>query len=137
MEAQKFYTPEELEKQYNVRDSRVDYETNIVPNWTDRSSKARNNLNCKLDISYGNSEKQKFDLFYSEKKNDPTLIFFHGGYWQRGDKSVYSFLADSFVKHNINLILVGYDLCPKVSITEIVQQSREALECGYGKILKN
>ena len=27
MEAQKFYTPEELEKQYNVRDSRVDYET--------------------------------------------------------------------------------------------------------------
>jgi arylformamidase len=41
---------------------------------------------------------------------------------------VYSFLADSFVKHNINLIVVGYDLCPKVSITEIVQQSREALE---------
>jgi len=77
MEAQKFYTPEELEKQYNVRDSRADYETNIVPSWTDRSSKARKNLNCKLDISYGNSEKQKFDLFYSEKKNDPTLIFFH------------------------------------------------------------
>ena len=127
MEAQKFYTPEELEKQYNVRDSRVDYETNIVPSWTDRSSKARKNLNCKLDIFYGNSEKQKFDLFYSGIKDDPTLIFFHGGYWQRGDKSVYSFLADSFVKHNINLILVGYDLCPKVSMTEIVQQSREAL----------
>jgi arylformamidase len=127
MKAQEFYTPEELEKQYNVRDSRADYETKIVPNWVYRSEEARKNLNCELNISYGDSEKQKIDLFYSEKEDDPTLIFFHGGYWQRGDKSVYNFLANSFVEHNINLILVGYDLCPKISITKIVDQSREAL----------
>ena len=37
MEAEKFYSSQELEKQYNVRDSRTDYETKIIPDWIDRS----------------------------------------------------------------------------------------------------
>ena len=127
MKAQDMYTEMELEKQYNVRDSRTDYETKIFPDWVSRSLKVQECLSCKLDLSYGLANKQKLDFFPSIKKHSPTLIFFHGGYWQRGDKSVYSFIAEPFVKNNINLIVVGYSLCPIVSITEIVKQSREAL----------
>ena len=127
MDAEKFYSPQELERQYNVRDSRADYETKIVPDWINRSAKTRTNLKSAIDISYGKSEKQKLDFFSSADINSPTVIFFHGGYWQRGDKSVYSFLANSFVKNNINFLAVGYDLCPKISITQIVSQAQEAI----------
>jgi len=127
MDTEKFYSPQELEKQYNVRDSRADYETKIVPDWIKRSAITRTNLKSTIDISYGKSEKQKLDFFSSADINSPTVIFFHGGYWQRGDKSVYSFLANSFVKNNINFLAVGYDLCPKISITQIVLQAQEAI----------
>ena len=127
MDAEKFYSPQELERQYNVRDSRADYETKIVPDWIKRSAITRTNLKSAIDISYGKSEKQKLDFFSSADINSPTVIFFHGGYWQRGDKSVYSFLANSFVKNNINFLAVGYDLCPKISITQIVSQAQEAI----------
>ena len=127
MDAEKFYSPQELERQYNVRDSRADYETKIVPDWINRSVITRTNLKSVIDISYGKSEKQKLDFFSSADINSPTVIFFHGGYWQRGDKSVYSFLANSFVKNNINFLAVGYDLCPKISITQIVLQAQEAI----------
>ena len=127
MDAKKFYSPQELERQYNVRDSRADYETKIVPDWINRSVITRTNLKSVIDISYGKSEKQKLDFFSSADINSPTVIFFHGGYWQRGDKSVYSFLANSFVKNNINFLAVGYDLCPKISITQIVSQAQEAI----------
>ncbi len=127
MDAEKFYSPQELERQYNVRDSRADYETKIVPDWIKRSAITRTNLKSAIDISYGKSEKQKLDFFSSADINSPTVIFFHGGYWQRGDKSVYSFLANSFVKNNINFLAVGYDLCPKISITQIVLQAQEAI----------
>lgn len=127
MEAEKFYSSQELEKQYNVRDSRTDYETKIIPDWIDRSILTRKNLKSNIGIPYGKSEKQKLDFFSSPNKDAPTVIFFHGGYWQRGDKSVYSFLANSFVNNNINFLTVGYDLCPIISITEIVSQAQEAI----------
>ena len=54
MDAEKFYSPQELERQYNVRDSRADYETKIVPDWINRSAITRTNLKSAIDISYGN-----------------------------------------------------------------------------------
>ena len=53
MDAEKFYSPQELERQYNVRDSRADYETKIVADWINRSAITRTNLKSVIDISYG------------------------------------------------------------------------------------
>ena len=53
MEAEKFYSSQELEKQYNVRDSRTDYETKIIPDWIDRSILTRKNLKSNIGIPYG------------------------------------------------------------------------------------
>ena len=72
-------------------------------------------------------KKQKIDVFKVKDPNAPTLIYFHGGYWQRGDKSIYSFLAPSFNSEGVNFITVGYDLCPTVSIIQISSQAREAI----------
>jgi len=124
----KKFSAEEFDSQYNLRSKRPDYESTVIPEWIERSVKVRSNFPGMLDIRYGTGQKQKLDLFGVNKKNAPTLVYFHGGYWQRGDKSIYSFFAPLFNSREINFIAVGYDLCPTVTITEISAQAREALK---------
>ncbi len=121
------FTADEVEAQYNLRAGRPDYETTVIPDWVERSLRARETLGGKIDLVYGPSERQKIDLFSAGEPDAPTLIYFHGGYWQRGEKAIYSFLAETFVKQGVNVAVAGYDLCPAVSITTISAQAREAV----------
>ena len=85
----------------------------MIPDWTAASQVARDTLDCVLDVRYAVGEKQVLDVFQCGDATAPTLIWIHGGYWQRGDKSIYSFLATAFVKAGANVVVVGYDLCPR------------------------
>lgn len=123
----KRFSSDEFDAQYNLRAGRPDYEETVIPKWQQESETARNNLKCRLDIRYGDAEKQKLDVFSCGEVSAPTLIYFHGGYWQRGDKSIYSFLATPFVVSGANVVVVGYDLCPAVTITQISEEAREAI----------
>ena len=127
----KRFTPEEFESQYNLRLGRPDYEQTVIPDWMTRSEAARESLDSKLDIRYAEGDKQKLDVFTCGDATAATLVYFHGGYWQRGDKSIYSFLAVPFVAASVNVVVVGYDLCPSVTLTQISEQSREALASVY------
>ncbi|MGI9511015.1 MAG: alpha/beta hydrolase [Geminicoccaceae bacterium] len=118
---------EDLEKQYNLRAGRPDYEVTVIPDWTNRSEQARQHLTGKIDIRCGLGEKQRLDLYSCGDPKAPLLVYFHGGYWQRGDKSLYSFLAVPFTEHGANVAIIGYDLCPSVTITRISEEAREAL----------
>ena len=121
------FTPDEFNTQYNLRAGRPDYEETVIPSWERGSAQARESLSCTLDVVYGEGPKQKLDVFYCGDETAPVLVYFHGGYWQRGDKSIYSFLALPFVEAGVNVVVVGYDLCPAVSITRITEQARESL----------
>ena len=125
------FTPEEFDAQYNLRAGRPDYEETVIPGWIENSKIARATLNPTLDIRYGEGEKQLLDVFLSDTPNAPTLVYFHGGYWQRGDKSIYSLLATPFVAAGVNVVVVGYDLCPAVTITRISEEAREAVAYIY------
>lgn len=121
------HTPEWFDAQYNLRAGRPDYEETVIPGWMAASKAARDTLDCMLDVRYADGEKQKFDVFRCGDAGAPTLIWIHGGYWQRGDKSIYSFLATPFVQKGVNVVVVGYDLCPTVSMTQISEELREAV----------
>ncbi len=121
------FTDSEFDAQYNLRAGRPDYEVTVIPAWTAASAAARAALGGQTDIRYGAGEKQKLDLFRAADPAAPTLVYFHGGYWQRGDKSIYSFLAAPFVAAGVHVAVVGYDLCPAVTITRISEEAREAL----------
>ncbi len=121
------FSPAEFDAEYNLRAGRPDYEVTVIPGWIENSDKARDNLDCSLDIRYGTGPKQKLDVFRCGDPAAPTLVYFHGGYWQRGDKSIYSFIATPFVTAGINVVVVGYDLCPDVTITRISEEAREAM----------
>ena len=119
--------PDWFDAQYNLRAGRPDYEETVIPGWIEDSQSAREALDCVLDVRYAAGEKQKLDVFRCGDAAAPTLVWIHGGYWQRGDKSIYSFLATPFVQNNVNVVVVGYDLCPAVSMTQISEELREAI----------
>ncbi len=121
------FSAKEFDDQYNLRAGRPDYEVTVIPRWAERSEAARATVSNQLDVRYGNGRKQMLDVFTCTDPMAPTLVYFHGGYWQRGDKSIYSFLAEPFVASGSNVVVVGYDLCPSVTITQISGQAREAL----------
>lgn len=125
------FSADEFEQQYNLRLGRPDYEQTVIPGWLKNSAVARDSLNCMLDIRYGDGEKQKLDVFLCGDSSAATLMYFHGGYWQRGDKSIYSFIATPFVTAGVNVVVVGYDLCPDVTLTKISEEAREAVAHVY------
>ncbi len=121
------FSPAEFDAQYNLRAGRPDFEKSVIPAWTAASLSARDILDCELDIRYGDGERQALDVFRCRDADAPTLVYLHGGYWQGGDRSLYSFIATAFVAAGANVVVAGYDLCPSVTITHISEEAREAM----------
>lgn len=57
-------------------------------------------------------------------------MYVHGGYWQEKDigRENSSFIAKALYPQKIKTFIVGYDLCPDVTLEQIVQQIRKAFE---------
>ena len=122
------YSVEQIEASYNLRGLRPDYETALVPGWVERSQSFRaHHASARLDIAYGDGERDQLDLFPVADPKAPFLVYIHGGYWQRGDKSIYSFLAQPFVEQGISVALINYAFCPNVRLSAIAPQVRRAL----------
>ena len=56
----------------------------------------------------------------------PLALFIHGGYWRALDPSLFSQMARGANAHGIAVAVVGDDLCPQVTISEIIDQFRRA-----------
>ncbi|MEL0437982.1 alpha/beta hydrolase [Phycobacter sp. K97] len=99
------------------------------PRWDASAQDFRNSLHerAKLDIPYGPSARQRFDLFLPEGPPKGLFIFVHGGYWLRFDKSTWSHLAVGPLAHGWAVAMPSYDLCPDVSIAEITRQVASAV----------
>ena len=122
----------ELEAQFNMLALRPDFEAGMLQEWLARSARLRRTPGARLDLAYGPGARERIDFFPAQataaaSTDTPLLIFFHGGYWQRGDKSVYSFLAEPFVARGVAVALVNYTLCPAVRVEDMVKQAQRAL----------
>jgi arylformamidase len=76
-------------------------------------------------IPYGARERHKID-FFSGSGTGPIVIFIHGGYWQALDGSFFSHLAAGLNAHGIDVAMPSYDLCPAVSVDDIIGEMRSA-----------
>lgn len=80
-----------------------------------------------LDIAYGSTPRARFDLFPASAPNRPSLVFVHGGYWRGRSKEEFSFVANAIDRKLANVIVMGYDLCPSVTLADIIKQIRQGL----------
>ena len=114
-----------LSREYNNRDLVPDH-PQYFARWAEDSQRARSTMTCHLDLRYGEAPGEVVDLFPARKGDGSCMMFIHGGYWRALDKKDFSFLAPAWVDAGVSLAVVNYDLCPRVSMEEIVQQMLRA-----------
>ena len=118
--------PQWLEQMYNNRSRVPDYATHFE-RWASESERVRRTRTHVLDIAYGPSAGQKLDVFPASAPNSPVVVFIHGGYWRSLDKREHAFVAPAFSDAGACVVIPNYDLCPHVSLPEIVMQMVRAL----------
>ena len=115
----------DYETEYNNR-ARVPENPAIIAGWSREAKAYREAHQARHKvISYGTGERNRIDLF-SGDGTGPIVVFIHGGYWQALDGSFFSHLAGGLNAHGIDVAVPSYDLCPAVSIAEIIGQMRAA-----------
>jgi arylformamidase len=114
-----------LSQLYNNREL-VPEHPQYLARWAEASSRARSTMTCHLDRRYGEQPGETMDLFPARKGDGSCMMFIHGGYWRAFDKKDFSFLAPAWVDAGVSLAVVNYDLCPRVSMEEIVRQMLRA-----------
>jgi acetyl esterase/lipase len=63
----------------------------------------------------------QLDIFSPHDKNDlkNVFVFFHGGGWDSGKKSLYSFLGKRLARKNVVAVIVDYPLSPKANYKDM------------------
>ena len=116
----------QLDSAYNNRAAVPNAEA-IIAGWHARSARVRQSRRGHLDLEYGDTPRQHLDLFLADSQRAPTLMFIHGGYWQRNDKEGFAFLAEGPLAHGINVAVVEYTLAPDARMDQIVSEIRHAV----------
>ena len=83
------------------------------------------------DVSYGATALQAIDVFRAKQPRAPIVLYFHGGYWCAYDKANYRYIPGMLVPQGVTTILANYDLCPNVTLDEIVSQTIECIAFVY------
>jgi acetyl esterase/lipase len=105
----------------------------IVGGWDKLSAELRARHPQYLDLRYGPRERNRIDLLKANS-GGPTLVFIHGGYWQTRAKENFTFCAAGPMAHGINVALVGYTLAPDVTLDQIVDEVRAAIDYLAGEL---
>jgi arylformamidase len=113
----------DYEVEYNNR-ARVPENPAIMAGWA-RDAAAWRELHAPRSIRYGAGVRNTIDLFPGDN-NGPIVAFIHGGYWQAFDGSSFSHLAAGLNAHGIGVAIPSYDLCPAVTVDQIIGQMRAA-----------
>ncbi len=104
----------------------------FLARWTSEAAAFRETMlskgRAKLGQRYGESDRQAYDLFLSEDRPKGLMVFIHGGYWIRFDRSYWSHFAQGANDNGWAVAMPSYDLCPTVGIPEITAQVTRAIK---------
>jgi arylformamidase len=89
---------------------------------------------ARLDIPYGEGERNRLDLFSPEARPKGLVVFVHGGFWMRLDKSFWSHLAAGALDASHAVAMPSYTLCPQIRIGGIVEEIGQAITAAAGMV---
>lgn len=89
---------------------------------------------AKLDLAYGDGVRNRFDLFLPVGTPKGLVVFVHGGFWLRLDKSFWSHLAGGPLAHGYAVAMLSYTLCPQIRIAGIVKEVAAAISEAAGMV---
>lgn len=101
------------------------------PLWHQKSSRFREELQAQnrftADVRYGSAERNLLDLILPQAQPRGLMVFVHGGYWLRFDKSYFTHLAQGAAAHGFAVAIPSYTLCPQASIPQITSEIAMAI----------
>lgn len=106
--------------------------------WTRKAADFRQAMmsagRAELDLSYGQAERNRWDLFMPEGAARGLFVFVHGGYWMRFDNSFWSHLAAGPLAHGYAVAMPRYTLCPNIRIRDITREVGTAIEAAASRV---
>ncbi len=80
------------------------------------------------DLAYGADPRQKLDLYVPGKLTAPApvVLFFYGGSWKSGTKSLYRAFGQAFASQGMIVAVADYRLYPQVRYPAFVQDGAQA-----------
>jgi arylformamidase len=115
----------DYEAEYNNR-VRVPEHPSLIAGWArDAQAYRESQRRAFHTICYGPNARHTIDIFPARNQG-AMVVFIHGGYWQALDGSFFSHLAAGLNAHGVSVAVPSYDLCPQVSIDDIIAQMRHA-----------
>jgi arylformamidase len=129
----------DYEAEYNNR-ARVPEHPQIFARWEREAAayRAEATGRAELGLAYGPTPRQTIDLFHpAEKRSSPVALFIHGGYWRSLAPSQFSHMARGLNGHGITVAVAGYDLCPDVTIGDIIAETRQACSFLWRRLGRN
>ena len=119
---------EQLDAAYN-NSAAVPERDAIIADWAARSAKVRRGHATHVGLTYGDTPRERLDLFLAADPKAPTLAFIHGGYWQINDlvKESFAFFAEALLPLGINLAVIEYTLAPMARLERIVAEVRRSV----------
>jgi arylformamidase len=121
-----------LDREYDNR-AKVASSADVLAWYARQSASTRGALPCRLDVPYGAHPGETLDIFLppSGPSPAPVQLFIHGGYWQRLDKSDFSYVARAFQPVGAAVVVINYALMPAVDMDELVRQCRASAAWVY------
>ena len=92
------------------------------------------NGKAEIDVAYGEGARNRLDLFLPGGEPKGLVVFIHGGFWMKLDKSFWSNLAAGPVAHGWAVAMPSYTLAPEVHIAEITAEVGAAVTHAAGRI---
>lgn len=85
---------------------------------------------ARLNTPYGAHDREKFDLFHPSGRPDGLVVFVHGGYWHKFDRSYWSHFARGLTHRGLAVAIPSYPLAPDVRISQITRSIARAVQCA-------
>lgn len=81
------------------------------------------------NVKYGEKENNLLDVYFPNNKNFKTIIYFHGGGLEFGDKQDKNVveIANSLVKDGYSFVSVNYSLYPNAKCPDFIYDGAKAV----------
>ena len=72
---------------------------------------------------------QQLNIFFPDKKQalKEVIVFIHGGNWNSGNKSQYTFLGSRFARKGVVAVIIDYPLSPDATYSDMGNAAAEAV----------
>jgi acetyl esterase/lipase len=80
------------------------------------------------DVAYGSEPYMTFDEYPVKDLSAPLVIFWHGGSWKTGDKSMYRFVGSKLQSMGLHAFIVDYPKYPRRVYPEFIEDAKKCVE---------